>query len=325
MEQNSQNPIQIINYSNSFKGIWDLFIDESKNGTFLLKRDYMDYHSDRFKDYSLLFYHNYRLIAVFPASDHGEEVRSHGGLTYGGLIVNKKMTAQTMLLVMDALVSFCKNNGKNRVIYKRVPYIYYDYPSDEDLYALFRFGATLTRRDISTAIYSPDRIGFNERRRRNVKKALTASLSFRESDDYKQFFVILSEVLSRHGTRPVHSVEEISLLSSLFPENIKLFSAYDGDKMIAGSIVYETKMVAHTQYIAASYEGRNCGALDFIFDKLINEVYKDKKYFDFGVSTESGGYFLNEGLIEQKQEFGGRGVVYDEYTIELALYDNENE
>ena len=64
-------------------------------------------------------------------------------------------------------------------------------------------------------------------------------------------------------------------------------------------------------------EGRNVGALDFIIDKLINEVYSNKKYFDFGISNEDGGRFLNTGLIAQKEGFGARAVVHDFYEFEV--------
>ena len=54
-----------------------------------------------------------------------------------------------------------------------------------------------------------------------------------------------------------------------------------------------------------------------VMDYLINQQYTDKEYFDFGISTEDNGRYLNEGLITQKQEFGGRGVVYDFYELKV--------
>ena len=312
-------PLTIQKYNSGLKDIWNQFVDESKNGTFILKREYMEYHSDRFTDYSLVIYDKNKLIAIMPASIHGDEVRSHGGLTYGGFIVNRKMTAQLMLSVFQNVVDYLKAEGITKLIYKRVPYVFYNYPSDEDLYALFRFDAKLTTRNISTSILLSDRIRFNERRRRNVKKALKVNLTFAQSNDYKTYFEMLEEVLaSRHGAKPIHTVAEMVYLASQFPDNIKLFASFDGDKMLAGSIIYETPLVVHTQYIASSYEGRNCGALDFCFEKLVNEVYTDKVYFDFGTSNEQRGQVLNEGLIEQKQEFGARGIAYDEYTLNLV-------
>lgn len=316
------NTLLIKKYIKEDRTIWNQFIDESKNGTFILKREYMEYHSDRFSDYSLLIYDKNKLIALLPASLHGDEVRSHGGLTYGGLIVGRKMTAQLMLEVMNNLISYLKKYGIARLIFKRVPYIFYNYPSDEDLYALFRCHAQLTARNISTSIFMRDKIRFNERRRRNVKKAEKAELTFSQSNDFKAYFEILTEVLeSRYGAKPVHTTSEMEYLAGQFPDNIRLYASFDGDRMLAGVIIYETPLVAHTQYIASSPDGRNCGALDFCFEKLVNEVYNDKEYFDFGTSNEERGWVLNEGLIEQKQEFGARGVAYDEYTINLTDYE----
>lgn len=305
-------------YSAEYKDAWDIFVEESKNGTFLLKRDYMDYHSDRFMDYSLMCYDDNTLVGLLPASVHGKEIRSHGGLTYGGLIINRKMTAQKNLLIFQTIIDFFKSEGFENIIYKRVPSIYYSYPSDEDLYSLFRMDAQIETVNISCSILMGDRIRFNERRRRNVKKALKQELTFRQTNDYQCYFNLLSEVLeSRHGAKPVHTCAEIELLAERFPDNIKLYASFDGERMLAGVVIYETPLVAHTQYIASSSEGRNCGALDFVFDHLINEVYTEKKYFDFGTSNEEDGRVLNDGLIEQKQEFGGRGIAYAIYRIKI--------
>ena len=82
---------------------------------------------------------------------------------------------------------------------------------------------------------------------------------------------------------------------------------------MAGTLVYETAKVVHTQYISASPEGKAKGALDMLFDHLVNDVYVGSRYFDFGKSTEDGGRYLNESLIFQKEGFGGRGVCYDTY------------
>lgn len=308
--------MEIVRYNPSFKGAWDSFVDASKNGTFLFRRDYMEYHSPRFTDASLLFYEKGKLLSVFPASLHGTRIVSHGGLTYGGFVTDSSMTAQTMLQMMEALVSYWKGEGMSELLYKRVPAIYHSYPSDEDLYALFRSGAVLTERGLSSTIYLPERIKYRERRCRSIKKAIQAEIEFRESKDYGSYMDLLSEVLmSRHGIRPAHSAEEISLLASRFPDNIKLFVALKDGQILAGSVVYDTPLVAHTQYLVNSDEGRNCGALDYVIDHLITDVYPSKRYLDFGISTEDGGHFLNEGLIGQKQEFGGRGIVYDKYMI----------
>lgn len=316
-------------YNESLKNNWDDFVENSKNGTFMLKRDYMDYHSDRFKDCSLLFYEDDKLIAILPASLHGTELRSHGGLTYGGIVSNKRMTTQKMLDVFDVLRDSLRKNGVNSLIYKRIPSVYHLYPSDEDLYALFRNGAKLVRRDISTAVLLEDKIKFSDLRKRGAKKALKRGLTVKESNDFDTYVDLLTKVLEEHhGTKPVHTAEELKLLAGRFPDIIKLFAAYDGQgKMYAGSVIFDTKQTVHAQYIANSDEGRAIGALDLVFDYLINEYCFSftrggqnekafpKKYFDFGISTEDDGKYLNNGLISQKEGFGGRGIAYDFYEM----------
>lgn len=316
-ENTETNTIRIVRYASEFKNIWDQFVNESKNGTFMLQRDYVDYHSDRFIDYSLIIYEGNNVVALLPASLHNDQLQSHGGLTYGGLIVNRRMTAQLNLLVFESIINYLKEVGIKSMLYKRVPAIYYNYPSDEDLYSLFRIGANLVRRDISTAIFLPDKIRFSERRRRNVKKAIKSNLSFAETTDFKTYIDLLSDVLRRHDTKPVHTAEEIKQLAHSFPDSVKLYAAFDGNEMMAGSLLFVTQEVVHAQYIANSEQGKNIGALDLVFDRLINEVYSEKKYFDFGISTENNGKFLNEGLVGQKQEFGGRGIAYDHYLINV--------
>ena len=66
---------------------WNAFVAVSKNATFLFDRRYMDYHSDRFQDCSLMVYYKSSLYALLPANLKGDTLYSHQGLTYGGLLM----------------------------------------------------------------------------------------------------------------------------------------------------------------------------------------------------------------------------------------------
>ena len=311
--------LRAVNYIHTQKSVWDKFVDNSKNGTFMLKRDYMDYHSDRFHDMSLMLFNEANLVALFPASLHNKEIRSHGGLTYGGIITDKKMTTTSMLQVMEVLTDFYRKNGISRILYKRVPPIYYTYPADEDLYALFRFNARLYRRDVSTAVYIPDKIRFSELRKRKIKKANKSGLQIHRSFDFDTYVTMLTEVLhARHNVKPVHTAQELKLLASRFPDTIKLYAAFQDDLMLAGVVIFDTPNVVHAQYIVNSDKGRELGALDLVMDFLINTYSENKLYFDFGISTENDGQYLNEGLVSQKEMFGGRAIVYDFYELNIS-------
>lgn len=73
--------VKILKYTHEKKQIWDDFINHSKTPMFMFNRDFMEYHSDRFTDTSIMFYDDDNtLIAVMPTTIHGQEIRSHGGL-----------------------------------------------------------------------------------------------------------------------------------------------------------------------------------------------------------------------------------------------------
>ena len=310
--------IDVIQYTTEKQKEWDAFIDASKNGTFMLKRGYVEYHSDRFTDFSLMFYEEGKLVAVMPASLHGDEVRSHGGLTYGGIISDRKMTAKKMLSVFDSLLPYLKEKDVKKLLYKRVPSVYHTYPADEDVYALFKNGAKLVRRDMSTAVYLPDRIKLSKGKKWGISRAKQAGIAVKKFDDFDLFIEKENEVLkTRHDTQAVHTGAELKLLSERFPDNIALYGAFLNDEFLAGTLVFITPTVAHTQYITTTEKGRETFAFDFLGNELIANVFGDKIWFDFGISTEDGGMVLNEGLCQQKETFGGRSIVYDFYELEI--------
>lgn len=294
---------------------WDSFIGKSKNGTFLFKRGYMEYHNDRFEDYSLLVYDNKKLRAVLPANVKDDILQSHGGLTYGGLISDGCMTTETAMEVFSEINKYLLEQGIEKVVYKPTPWIYHTLPAEEDLYAIIQVcGAKLISREISSTVYLPNRPKFSQLRRRCVNKARRNGIKVRECNDIATFWNILNANLEgRYGVSPVHTEKELSLLVSRFPDSIKLFMAYDGEEALGGTLVFVMNEIVHTQYIAASPKGKTVGALDMVFDELINEEFSNYRFLDFGKSTEHHGIWLNKNLIHQKEGFGGRGVCYDVY------------
>ena len=315
--------MQVEIYKKSEKIVWDEFVRKSKNGTFLFYRDYMDYHSDRFEDHSLMIRDDKdQLIALLPANKEGTKLISHGGLTYGGFITDKTMKTAVMLDVFKTVIMFLKEHSFNEVVYKTIPHIYHQIPSEEDLYALFLCQAELVRRDVLTVCDCKNRLPFQERRRRSVRKAIKNGLTVKESDDFEQYWKILEENLNRtYGVRPVHLISEIRMLQSRFPDKIKLFGCFKGKAISGGVVIYESDNVAHVQYIAADGQGKSSGALDLIFDFLLTDFYKEKPFFDFGISNENDGRYLNNGLIDQKEGFGARAVAHDHYMIDITLFD----
>ncbi|HSE23150.1 MAG TPA: GNAT family N-acetyltransferase [Pyrinomonadaceae bacterium] len=314
------SPLEIYRYLPENKSEWDRFVRGSRNGTFLFLRDYMDYHADRFPDFSLMVrQENGALFAVLPATLKDTTLSSHAGLTYGGFVYDEQMKTSSMLNLFDCLKSFLRQHEVTRVVYKPVPHIYHRIPSEEDLYGLFRNGAVVTRRDVSSTIQLKNRLAFSKGRRYALKQAERNGLNVESSTDFKSFMDLESETLeANHNIQPVHSGEEMTLLATRFPDNIKLHLAYHDSEIVAGVITYETARVAHAQYIAANDRGKQMGALDRIINHLIESYGTAKEYFDFGISTENNGTFLNAGLMANKESFGARAIVYDSYELEIS-------
>lgn len=310
---------RIEQYTEAQKGNWDAFIEKARNATFLFKRDYMDYHADRFCDHSLMVYRKGKLYALLPANRQGDVLHSHQGLTYGGLVMSEKATAAGVMDAFRAIHERLKAEGIRKVAYKPLPCIYHRMPSQEDLYALFRLtNARIIGRNLSSTLCQESKLRFAESRKSGIRKALAHRIDVRQSDDYAAFWGILeSNLLHKYGVKPVHSLEEIRLLAGRFPENIRLYLASQEGKALGGTVVYLAGQVVHTQYISASPEGKAAGALDLLFDTLINREYAGVPVFDFGPSTEDMGRYLNESLIFQKESFGGRGMVYDVYEYDI--------
>lgn len=298
---------------------WDDFILSSRNGTFLFLRQYMDYHSDRFCDFSIMIYDpKGKLIAVIPANKIEDVFYTHQGLTFGGIISQSGITTQVLLQIGESVNNFLKDLGLRTVVFKKIPYIYGKQPIDEEKYLLFRNHAKMIACNISTTIALQEEFVFHRSRKSAINKSKKQELVINKNISWKAFWDILEQNLKqKFGAKPVHSFEEITRLQSIFQNNIHLFTAERYGVCLGGIVIYESDMVAHAQYISVNEEGKDRCALDFILDYLINHEFKHKKYFDLGSSTEQNGQFLNESLIFQKEGFGGRGVCYETFEYDL--------
>ncbi len=311
--------MRVVRYTPSLARDWDVFLQSSKNGIFLFRRGYMDYHQDRFEDNSLVFLDEKdEYVAILPASKQGTNLISHGGLTFGGMVTTRRMTVSLMLAAFDAMLCYLTIECFSSLRYKALPHMYHQVPSEEDLYALFRAGARLGKREVTTVIDMRCRLPVSKGRRSGVSKAKRLGVSVRETNEFHAFMAIEAEVLqTRHNAKPVHTAQEIELLATRFPKNIRLFGAYRDQQMCAGAVVYVHDRVAHMQYMAANEIGRECGALDLLICSLLEDAFKEMCYFDFGISTECEGAFLNTGLIAQKEMFGGRAMVHETYDLAI--------
>ncbi len=313
--------IRVLKYQPDFKEQWDQLVTTGKNVSFLFRRDFMEYHSDRFEDYSLIFFDDSEIIALMPANISGKTVYSHQGLTYGGFVLKRDMKFRTAMEVFHQALKYLYHNGIEDFYLKPIPRIYNALPADELDWALTMCKADLYRRDTTLAISKIDKIPFQTRRLRAIKRAAKLEPEVRQensSESFTNFWnnALIPNLWQRHGLKPVHTVEEIIMLAERFPENIRQYNLYIGGSLMAGTTLFINPNVVHAQYIASTGDGKDNGALDYLFNHLINRDYSNHTYVDFGNCNEENGTLVNYGLMEWKEGFGARAVSHDFYLIQ---------
>lgn len=310
--------LELIKYQSAYAQEWDRLISNSRNGTFLFYRDYLEYHSNRFTDHSFLIMKTGNLEEVIPGNINGTTFYSHQGISYGGIVSSTNICMSDVLEIFKILNNDLQKTGIKEVIYKSIPWIYHNSPCEEDIYGLFVNNAEKIGCNISSVINMNKVPKFSKLRERCIKKSIREGVVVGVSDNFFDFWEILENNLKeKYNLKPTHTLDEILFLKNKFPDNIKLITALHQGKIVAGVVLFNSVNVVHVQYIAANSEGKLTGALDLIFEELIHNQLVQQSFFDFGISTERMGKFLNENLIFQKEGFGARGVVYNifRYTI----------
>ncbi len=309
--------VTVDRYTPAMRPIWNEIVREARARHFMFERAFMDYHADRVVDASWVVLLQDRPIAVLPASRDGDQVESHGGLTFGGLLSGPELTSARAVKALSELTRALRADGLRYLVYKPMPSFYKVAPAEEDLYALTAAGARIVSREVSATLAPGTRPTYSRERRRAVRRSEVASLELGESVAIDEFWILLRTVLrERHNVEPVHSAAEMRLLADRFPGRIRLFVATESGAIVAGTLIFETETVAHAQYIAAGARGRDLHALDALFHHLLDDVYPHL-WFDFGISNERDGR-LNEGLIRNKEGYGARAIVHDRYVLELS-------
>lgn len=282
----------------------------------------MEYHQNRFEDFSLMVFKDNQLIALLPANVVGNQVYSHQGLTYGSFIVSEKAKLFSVTEAFKSVLEFLNSQGLLQLTIHIIPSFYCLLPSDELQYFLFRANAQLVKRDVMMVIDYTYKLKFQKKRREGINKAVRNGLVVKIDNDFDGFWtkILIPNLSNKYGVSPVHTLDEIKVLASKFPKNIIQVNVYKDDVIVAGTTVFLTKTTVHPQYVSANNNKNTYGSLDLLYDYLI-ELYKDdKNYFDFNTSSEDQGNVLNEGLIFWKESCGARAFTSDVYTIETEVF-----
>jgi|TARA_Y100000385_G_scaffold290364_1_gene363188 hypothetical protein len=283
----------------------------------------MDYHKERFEDYSLMVYKNGKLLALLPANIKNNIIYSHQGLSYGGVVYIKDVKFKDSLAVFESILKYLKKSGHQKLYLNPIPKFYNSKLSEESSYFLFILEAKLRRRDTLSVIRYSDGLSLSKSRKEGISRAQKKGLEIKEVDEFDEFWndILIPNLKLKYKTKPVHSLQEITKLKSHFPDNIRQFNVYKNNEIVAGTTIFESSRGAHTQYISGNEYNNSFGSLDFLHSHLISSVFIEKVFFDFGNSNMSNGQEINYGLLFWKEGFGARTVSQDFYVIDVDKYE----
>lgn len=266
------------------------------------------------------------IVALLPAHrlvrDGQTLCVSHGGLTFGGLVMAEKLGGHQVLHLFRALLPWLRSQGFDQLVYRPTPHIYHRLPSEDDLYALHQLGAQTTQVQLSSTLDLQRDAPDSQQYRRALATARKAGIEVAPCAFDAFWPVLIENLQTRHGVAPVHSLDEITLLARRFPQRIEAIGGWhctDGKRTLhGGAVLYRYDGVTHCQYLASSSAGHETLAQHTAVTAAIHQARASgQRWFSFGTSTTDGGRLLNEGLLRRKEMFGARSTVLQ--TLTLAL------
>ncbi|NNT72792.1 GNAT family N-acetyltransferase [Flavobacterium sp. IMCC34852] len=299
--------------------LWNAFVGTAQNATFLFHRDFMEYHSDRFQDYSLLVFEGEKLISIVPANCVEDSVYSHNGLTYGGFVLNQTVGSDAFEMIYTAVIDFLKKEKKKLLVIKEMLPFYHQTETLDFGGFFIEKGAKITDKKMNLVIDFKSVYTISKSKKKHYRRLQSEGLVVKKEDNFDAFWdkVLTPLLAEKYHTKPLHTLSEITFLKHKFPQNIEQYNLYRDEEILAGITIFKTPKVVKSQYGATTENGKKHRALDYLFIHLIEGFSETFDYFDMGTVDDDSELGYNEGLLNQKKELGC-GLYYQNiYQIAL--------
>ena len=308
--------IEIIKYHAAHKDEWNNFVKKADNFSFLFYRDYMEYHSDRFTDFSLMLYEKRKLKALLPGNIDNQHFVSHQGLTYGSLIHLPGFTFDKAQLYYAHFFDFLKKHTIRSITIKLPPFFYPSSHTQVQTFLLNSLQHATTSSDIGAFIHCSNHTF--PKSTIEKRKLQLDQFYVEENASLEEYWQMLKQNLATyHQSKPVHTLAEMENLQRTFPHHIKLFCLRNksSHNMDAGTLYFDQGEIAKMQYIASSAQGRTNRATHALYYLFINHLKDSHKIIDMGTCMK--GNSVNTNLLYLKQRFGAEIYFTQKYIFTI--------
>ena len=306
-------------YNDTDFDLWNDFITKAKNATFLFHRDFMEYHKDRFDDYSMMVFCNDKLVSVIPASRVEDKVYSHQGLTYGGFVLDEKNDFEEISEIYSVVLNSLVSHKIKEFYIKELPIFYNSLDTTIEKDILASIDALVMKKNTVLGIDFKSDFSISKSKLKRYKNLNDSGLIVKKEDSFDGFWnlVLIPLLEQKYGVAPVHSLAEITYLKSKFEDNIEQYNLCLENEILAGITIFKTSDVIKSQYGAVTEKGKKYRALDYLFIYLIDKFKHSCRFFDMGTVDNDSETGINEGLLKQKKELGCS--VYHQNIFQLIV------
>ncbi|MEM5565401.1 FemAB family protein [Psychroserpens sp. AS72] len=281
----------------------------------------MEYHQDRFDDYSLMIFKEEQLLAVFPANISEAIVFSHQGLTYGGLVFKNELNTKILVEVYETLVAFLKAENIKSIVVKPLLDFYNFQRTKSVGFWQTQDNSAVIKRNIVLAIDFNSEYKIHKTKLKRYKKLEKNGFTIKEGKlEFEKFWntILVKRLKEKHNSKPIHDLSEIQYLHDRFESEICQYNIYNDENLLAGITIFKKGLVVKSQYGMASVEGEQSNALDMLFVYLIHK-FRDEgmHYFSMGTVNDDSKLGFSKGMLKQKQELGCSTYFQDIIKVEL--------
>jgi hypothetical protein len=309
--------IQVQKYHLENTAEWNAFVKQSVNGSFLLERDFMDYHQERFEDHSLMMFIEGQLMCCIPAHVKDGVFYSHRGLSYAGLIISDA-AVKNLDKIVNALLEYVKGLAFAKAELQLPPVSYQSI--NKVIAAVLEHKGFISNRKLHNQSVALDQeIQVSPKKSIGYRNGKFEGLRMEIPYDFRSFWeeVLIPQLAERYYSKPVHSLAEIELLAARFPENIIQYNVYREDALLAGITFFIKGNIVKSQYTASSPDGLKTDAVAYIYMEAMKE-FKEKgcSLMDYGPVNEKDGS-VNRGLQRFKKQLGCQEEEWNRWEFEL--------
>lgn len=283
----------------------------------------MDYHQDKFQDASLMIYNNHELVALLPANKVGDELFSHQGLTYGGILFTKTQSVDSITAVISVIIEFLKANHIASLTIKQLPEFYYETYAKDIYNVLQTYNSEIILKQVILAIDYQSEYNIHKTKLKRFNKLKTNGFRIVEGQHELERFwntVLIKRLDEKHDSKPVHNLAEIQYLQDKFPSEILQYTIYNDTELLAGITIFKKGKVVKSQYGMASETGEKLKALDMLFVYLIRKYEEEGlHFFSMGTVSNDSKLGYSQGMLKQKQELGCK--TFNQDILKVAIHD----